>query len=348
MVAAGVIAVGAWLWLTTGSLATANSSSTASPASPHRSTPATAPDLSKSGGESIGVIARGTPLTAKQYLDAAPNKSLALFALWRLYGGTEYFNALKERVTLDPQAAVLVAIELRRQKREPADYVEDLRKGAEAFPGDVMLGFSLAGTEAALGNHESALAGLRRIADAGEGDFGAADRQRAMRDWLIANGTPENAAWKIAARNEEATQFAMAAIIQSNNAAIRHVTAVGTPEARLQLASDIFSLADRLNPTEDIFEDQNRSMRALELTALNMFPPNTAYGDKGQTTAQRIAEIRQDFGRQDHFIDSQLQPFLKTASPDIYMEFQQRRERQGLSAAFAWVQQKLAPPKKAP
>jgi hypothetical protein len=291
----------------------------------------------------------------QEFLDRAPNRSIALFVLSWMYGDPAHFRALKERIRLEPEAAVLVAMIFRRQNAKAADYIEFLREGAKAFPDDLPLALCLAGAEASVGwNTKSAsvgaetaerysaiVAALEQTTNLHTEDFGTTERQRSVRTWLAMIGTPDDLVWKKAAQLDAEPQSAIAGLIQSSAPAIRSTKEAGPLDAQLQFANDIFKLRTLLNPSEDIFEDPNRSLRSLELRALALLPPETMVGGNGLTAHQRLLEIWNDFAPRDYFIDFHLRPFLDSASPATYMEFQQRREKDGVASALEWVRQQL-------
>jgi hypothetical protein len=291
----------------------------------------------------------------QEFLDQAPNRSIALFVLSWMYGDPAHFRALKERIRLEPEAAVLVAMILRRQNAKAEDYIEFLREGAKAFPDDLPLALCLAGAEASVGwNTKSAsvgsetakrysaiVAALEQTANLHPEDFGAAERQRSIRTWLAMIGTPDDLVWKKAAQLDAEPQSAIAGLILSSAPAIRSMKEVGSLEAQLQFASDIVKLRVLLNPSEEIFEDPNRSLRDLEMRAMGTLPPETTVGENGLSARQRLLEILNDFAPRDYFIDFHLRPFLDSASPATYMEFQQRREKDSVASALDWVRQQL-------
>jgi hypothetical protein len=291
----------------------------------------------------------------QQYLDQAPNRSIALFVLSWLYGDPAHFRALKERVQLEPEAGVLLAVLLKRQNAKAADYVKFLREGAQAFPDDRALALCLAGAEAeigwstrsesrradAAGGYTAAIAALRRAAETGAGDLGATERQQSIRAWLTMIGTPDDLVWKKAAHADAEPQWVLSGLLQSSAAAIRSMKETTTLEDRVQLANDVFKLRALLNPSEDIFEESNRSLRDLETTALRMLPPETVVSENGVSVRQRLLEILNDFATRDYFIDFHLKPFLESATPATHMEFQQRREQDGIASALEWVRQQI-------
>ena len=337
------IAIGAW-WLFS-----SNSQLPQPVASePHDSAPNSSSTVHPSMASRI--VTHDVPDDAKssfqQYLDQAPNRSIALFVLSWMYGDPAHLRALKERVHLEPESGILLAVLLRRQNAKAADYVEFLRAGAKAFPNDLALALCLAGAEAKIGwttrlGYSTAIAALHRAAEIGAGDLDAKERQQSIRTWLTMIGTPDDLVWRKAAHADAEPQWVLSGLIQSSAAAIRSMKETTTLEDRVQLANDVFKLRALLNPSEDIFEESNRSLRDLEMTALRMLPPETVVSENGVSVRQRLLEVLNDFATRDYFIDFHLKPFLESATPATHMEFQQRREQDGIASALEWVRQQI-------
>lgn len=279
----------------------------------------------------------------KEYLNAATNEADALGALYSFTKDPKYLSSLKEKALTDPKAALLYAI-LSYSPDNPdqgwGERLSVLRAAHKNAPNDVPLTAALAGIEAKMGNHQDALTLLNTIKNTSAIRNASLERQKAVRELMLLNGTDVAEAWKQASSKEGDNLLAFCTMVGPLVKSIKGISQLPL-DVQIEKTSAVVALAHALNPDDDAFGLSDIVSLNLEKEALRRLPSSVAYGDDGKTVGVRLAEIENIYKRAD-YLRTHVYPVLGSGRPGVLQGFLERREQYGAAEAVAWLEKLIA------
>ena len=287
------------------------------------------------GGSPTRLLDEGK--ASEELLRSTLNKSLAYWAIYANRSDPQILEKLRARLTLEPEAALVLAMIGLREGGSIEERVDVLRQGAKAFPDNPALSICLAGAEADLGNKDAAIDGLLHFSQLEGDDLGTAERRKLMREYLGMLGTDPSILWFWSEKKESLANDLFCRAGSSLIRTLKDPAAQNLPQDdRVRLATSGIALAQRFNPYGDGMELQAAIGQVLEIQALKLLSPQTVLSN-GETASARLVGLQERIASEQAQLDS-VRPFIGESGPEIRSGFLQRQELEGTPAALKWIQ----------
>jgi hypothetical protein len=286
----------------------------------------------------------------QNFVSTAKNPSDALWALYSLFGDPIYLSQLRDRVSKEPEASVLLAIDACTNTLGEVNFskpehfqksVEYLREGLKHFPNDFLLNALLAGAEYRINDINKAIQHLETAISLKANGAGQQERRNMIRQYLLDNKTDELLAWTEAYRLESKTEYGMHMLL-SGTSFIPDEVKDRPIEYRVQLANKLLEFNELLAPNNSSTGSNiSTVVTNNEYTALRILPPDALYDEK-ISVAERLQQLDANkLIERNNLVNN----FVGKSNDAIKLQFEKLRNQNG-ELAYQYIESLINDSKK--
>lgn len=292
------------------------------------------------GGKNVAIR---TPRSVAKRLQAESAKSEALFSLYVRERKASYLDSLRDNLSTEPNAAVLLSLIGKRFNGDSAiQTAATLRAAHVQFPQNGLISICLAATESELGNTTGAL----RILAEGGAVSGLQTASNAItqvaRDASVESGESVLEAWRTASSEEDANLHALASILNGLNNLRGTIEQMDTGN-KVGSINLVIAATESLRAEQDPLTPTGATAIRLERSLLELLPPDFAFGENGETIADRIKQLDSLMNDANGLAEQATQS-LANMPPETLQSYFERKQRFGPEAAAQWALQITSKP----
>ena len=275
------------------------------------------------------------------FLDSNGHSPESLTAVYCLTGSDLALEALESNLAKAPTygvQAILCRTSRGDSKKEVLALVD---KALNLHPGNPELSFLRIGLLGSNGDLDSTRNAVKEFRANESLSFGEKDRYKLIREAILSTNVDVAQAWTDGYLAETNCSNSLAYTASGAIAALKNFE-TAPEDSKLQIATGLVHIAKQINPHDDYTDSSSwRVSQFMEESALKRLPPDSEYGDKGTTVANRLAELRR-IAEKSNLMEEQFKPFLFSQPPAVIQMFLERRESDGIGSAISWFQRKYA------